>query len=88
LITESVAPPQADETLSPPRAGRSVARARSRIGAWLTSFATRTASTLNFTRSNANGYSFVYKQPKTAEERVLCDEALVSCPVEAIGDDG
>jgi ferredoxin len=42
----------------------------------------------NFTRADANGYSFVYKQPETDDERLLCDEALVSCPVEAIGDDG
>ncbi|MFN2455719.1 MAG: ferredoxin [Pyrinomonadaceae bacterium] len=42
----------------------------------------------NFTRSDNNGYSFVYKQPETDEERELCDEALTSCPVEAIGSDG
>ena len=42
----------------------------------------------NFTRSDDGGYSFVYKQPETEEERILCEEALVSCPVEAIGNDG
>lgn len=42
----------------------------------------------NFTRSDANGYSYVFKQPETAEERELCDEALSACPVEAIGNDG
>ncbi len=42
----------------------------------------------NFTRSDENGYSYVYKQPETEEERILCDEALSSCPVEAIGNDG
>ncbi len=42
----------------------------------------------NFTRSDAKGYSYVFKQPQTEEERALCDEALASCPVEAIGDDG
>ncbi len=42
----------------------------------------------NFTRSDENGYSYVYKQPETDEERILCDEALLSCPVEAIGSDG
>jgi len=42
----------------------------------------------NFTRSDENGYSFVYKQPQNAEERSLCDEALAACPVEAIGSDG
>jgi len=42
----------------------------------------------NFTRSDNNGYSFVYKQPETPEERELCEEALSACPVEAIGSDG
>jgi ferredoxin len=42
----------------------------------------------NFTRSDNNGYSFVYKQPQNAEERALCEEALAACPVEAIGNDG
>lgn len=42
----------------------------------------------NFTRSDDNGYSYVYKQPETEDERVLCEEALASCPVEAIGSDG
>jgi ferredoxin len=42
----------------------------------------------NFTRSDENGYSFVFKQPETEEERALCDEAMAACPVEAIGNDG
>jgi ferredoxin len=42
----------------------------------------------NFTRSDENGYSFVYKQPADEEERALCEEALAACPVEAIGNDG
>jgi len=42
----------------------------------------------NFTRSNKGGYSFVYKQPETVEERALSEEALTACPVEAIGNDG
>ena len=41
----------------------------------------------NFRRSDANSYSFVYKQP-TAEELALCEEAVLLCPVEAIGNDG
>ena len=41
-----------------------------------------------FTREDENGYSYVYKQPETEEERDLCEEALMACPVEAIGDDG
>lgn len=42
----------------------------------------------NFTRNVAAGYSYVYKQPETRDEEELCREALVSCPVDAIGDDG
>lgn len=42
----------------------------------------------NFTRSDSNGYSYVYKQPENDEERLLCEEALSACPVEAIGNDG
>jgi ferredoxin len=42
----------------------------------------------NFTRSDKNAYSFVYKQPETDDELALCEEALMACPVEAIGNDG
>jgi len=42
----------------------------------------------NFTRADDNGYSYVFKQPETEEERTLCEEALTACPVEAIGNDG
>lgn len=42
----------------------------------------------NFERNEDEGYSYVYKQPATDEERSSCDEARESCPVEAIGDDG
>ena len=42
----------------------------------------------NFRRSDANSYSFVYKQPLTEEELAACDEAVLCCPVEAIGNDG
>ncbi|HQU82128.1 MAG TPA: ferredoxin [Pyrinomonadaceae bacterium] len=48
----------------------------------------RDTSPNNFTRDDNNGYSYVYKQPETAEEVELCEEALTACPVEAIGDDG
>jgi ferredoxin len=48
----------------------------------------RDTSPKNFTRFDENGYSFVYKQPETPEEVELCEEALLACPVEAIGDDG
>ena len=42
----------------------------------------------NFTRSDENGYSYVYKQPEDDDEFALCEEALAACPVEAIGNDG
>lgn len=42
----------------------------------------------NFERNEDEGHSFVRKQPETAEELAQCREALESCPVEAIGDDG
>ena len=48
----------------------------------------RETSPANFTRSEDGGYSYVYKQPTTAEEEALCQEAMGGCPVEAIGDDG
>ena len=33
-------------------------------------------------------HAFVAKQPTSKEEEAECQEALESCPVEAIGDDG
>ena len=42
----------------------------------------------NFARNDENGYSYVYKQPENSAEADLCVEALMACPVEAIGDDG
>ena len=42
----------------------------------------------NFERNEDEGFSFVAKQPESDEEKELCEEALESCPVEAIGDDG
>jgi ferredoxin len=41
-----------------------------------------------FTRFDEGGHSYVYKQPETAEEQALCQEALEGCPVDAIGKDG
>lgn len=41
-----------------------------------------------FTRNEDEGYSFVKKQPTSAEEVELCEEAMNHCPVNAIGDDG
>lgn len=48
----------------------------------------RDTAPANFTRNDENGYSYVFKQPKTPEELALCVEAFDTCPVEAIGDDG
>jgi ferredoxin len=48
----------------------------------------RETAPANFTRSDDGGYSYVYKQPETDEERTLCAEAMEGCPVEAIGNDG
>lgn len=42
----------------------------------------------NFTREEDKGYSFVFKQPENADEEEQCKDAMESCPVEAIGDDG
>lgn len=41
----------------------------------------------NFKQNEDGGFSFVYKQPETDEERAQCQEALEGCPVEAIGSD-
>lgn len=42
----------------------------------------------NFTRHDEGGYSYVFKQPDTEQEEEQCKEAMESCPVEAIGNDG
>lgn len=47
----------------------------------------RDTAPANFTRNDENGYSYVYKQPNSPEELALCEEAMMACPVEAIGDD-
>lgn len=41
-----------------------------------------------FTRNDDDGFSYVFAQPTSAEEIELCEEALQSCPVDAIGNDG
>jgi len=41
----------------------------------------------NFARQEEKGYSFVSKQPE-GDEAQQCQEAMDSCPVEAIGNDG
>lgn len=42
----------------------------------------------NFVRNEEDGHDYVYKQPENDSETELCNEALESCPVEAIGNDG
>ena len=42
----------------------------------------------NFLRQEEKGYSYVAKQPETPDEEAQCQEAMDSCPVEAIGNDG
>jgi ferredoxin len=48
----------------------------------------RVTAPQNFQRSEDKGYSYVFRQPETAEEDAQCQEAMDSCPVEAIGSDG
>ena len=48
----------------------------------------RTTAPNNFEANEDEGYSFVVKQPENDEEEAQCEEALESCPVESIGDDG
>ena len=48
----------------------------------------RTTAPNIFVANEDEGYSYVAKQPENDEEVALCEEALESCPVESIGDDG
>ena len=48
----------------------------------------RVTAPVNFQRDEAKGYSYVFRQPVNPEEEAQCQEAMDSCPVEAIGDDG
>jgi len=48
----------------------------------------RETAQANFTRNEEEGFSFVFKQPETADEETLCKDAMDNCPVEAIGSDG
>ena len=41
-----------------------------------------------FRRDDDGGYSYVYKQPETDEEKSVAKEAVECCPTESIGDDG
>lgn len=42
----------------------------------------------NFRLSDDETHDICWKQPENEEELELCIEAMDSCPVEAIGDDG
>ena len=42
----------------------------------------------NFQANEDEGYSYVFKQPENDEEEAQCRDAMESCPVESIGDDG
>ena len=42
----------------------------------------------NFKEASDGSHDVVYKQPDSTEEVQQCDEAMASCPVEAIGNDG
>lgn len=41
-----------------------------------------------FQRNDAEGYTYVYRQPRKREDIAECQEALKDCPVDAIGCDG
>ena len=48
----------------------------------------RTTAPNFFQRDEEIGFSVVYRQPVTPEERALAEEAKQDCPTESIGDDG
>lgn len=48
----------------------------------------RTTAPNNFEANEDEGYSYVSKQPENDEELALVEEAMESCPTEAIGNDG
>lgn len=43
---------------------------------------------VNFFKEDVGGGIYVKAQPSSAEEIALCEQALASCPIEAIGNDG
>lgn len=48
----------------------------------------RTTAPNNFEANEDEGYSYVSKQPENDEETEAMEEAMESCPTEAIGNDG
>jgi ferredoxin len=48
----------------------------------------RETAPFNFIRQDAEGYSYVFRQPDDPVQEAECLAAMEECPVEAIGDDG
>ncbi len=48
----------------------------------------RSTSPAFFGRDDATGYSYVHRQPVTAEEIEQAEESRLACPTESIGNDG
>ena len=48
----------------------------------------RTTAPNVFRREDEIGFTIVYRQPATAEDRALADDAMQGCPTESIGNDG
>ena len=48
----------------------------------------RNSAPNSFTRQEEGNYSYVFRQPQTAEELAQAEEALISCPTDSIGKDG
>ncbi len=46
------------------------------------------AAPSNFRMSRSEDHDVVFAQPIDEQQRAQCYDALVNCPVEAIGDDG
>lgn len=42
----------------------------------------------NYKMTDDGDHAYVYKQPETDDDKDSCLDALSSCPVDAIGDDG
>jgi ferredoxin len=48
----------------------------------------RTTAPQFFRRDDTIGFSVVYRQPATVDERALAEEAREGCPTDSIGNDG
>jgi ferredoxin len=46
------------------------------------------AASDNFAMDEEEGFAYVKKQPLSGEEGKACREAMTTCPVESIGDNG